>query len=90
MNGPMVKSEFENVFLAEEGQDFTIIRNGADAGIVRGIVNLGLIQCKAESDIRIGDLLRSQMKNITYAVGKVTYETVDSVRTCLEAHVSSV
>ena len=90
MNGSMAKSDFENIFLAEEGQDFTILRNGADAGVVRGIVNRGLVQCKAESDIRIGDVLRLQTQNVSYTVSNVTYETVGSVRTCLEAHISSV
>lgn len=90
MLGQMAKDDFENVFLAEEGQDYARIRNGSLVGAVRGLASRGMIQCKAEADVRVGDVLRSDLQNRSFLVEDVSFEVVGSIRTCLEAHVSEV
>ena len=88
MNGQMVKDDFENVFLEEEGCDFELVRDNAVVGIVRGLLDDTAIQCKAESDVRVGDALHSKLHNQSFLVEKVSFEIVGNVRTCLIAQVS--
>lgn len=90
MDGQMVKDDFENFFLEEEGSDFEHIRNGSVVGIVRGILNGQSFQCKAESDIRIGDTLKSHLHGKSFLMKKIEFEVVGDVRTALTAHVSEV
>ena len=88
MNGKIIKDDFENIFLANEGQTFSIIRNGIVAGTEKGILNGNLIQMRAEADIRVDDILRSNVSGASYKVKQTTFETVDDVRTCREIHFS--
>ncbi len=89
MNGTFVKNDFENIFLANEGQAFAIVRAGMTIGSEKGILAGNVIQMRAESDVREDDTLLSKTAGTAYTVRKITYETVGDVRTCKEVHVSS-
>ena len=88
MNGQMVKDDFEHIFLEEEGCDFEHIRNGSVLGIVRGLLNGQSVQCKAESDIRPGDELKSDIHGQSFLVENVSFEVVGGIRTALVVQVS--
>ena len=90
MNGYMVKNDFENLFLACEGIDFTLSRCGSVVGTVRGLLQKKQIQFKAESNICTGDLLRCDLKDVSFCVDKIGYEIVGGIRTVLLANVHEV
>lgn len=88
MNGDFVKNDFENIFLANEGQTFNIIRNGTVIGSELGILSGNVIQMRAESEVCVDDVLQSKVAGSSYVVKAVGFETVGDVRTCKEIQVS--
>ena len=80
MNGEFIKADFENVFLAAEGEPFTLEHTGEP---LQGILTGNKIQCRAESSIKVDDVLISALRAKSYRVLSTDYEVVGGVRTCL-------
>ena len=90
LDGNMVKNDFENVFLAYEGVDFTLSRDGSVVGPVRGLLQKRIIQFKSDADVRAGDSLCSDLQGSTFFVDKIGYELVGGIRTSLLASIHEV
>lgn len=90
MDANSVKSDFENIFLANEGESFTILREGNVISTELGIVNGKLIQMRVASPVLSGDILRSDVSCKSFKVVKITFETIGSIRTCMEVHCSGL
>ena len=52
-----LKSDFDEIFLKEFGQEITLERNGKHIATIKAIVSRGDILCSTDSDIRAGDVL---------------------------------
>jgi len=90
LDGNMVKNDFDTVFLACEGVDFTLSRDGSVVGPVRGIPQKKIIQFKSDADVRAGDSLYSGLQGSTFFVDKIGYELVGGIRTSLLASIHEV
>lgn len=88
MSGNFVKADFENVFLAAEGEELIHQRDGNDLGTIRAIVLGKQIQCKADENVQANDILVSALRRTSYHVGSVDYEVVGGVATCLNLSVT--
>lgn len=84
MNGNFVKADFENVFLAEEGEELVHQRGDSDLGTIRAIVLGNQVQCKADEDVQAVSALRG----VSFHVDSTDYEVVGGVATCLNLSVT--
>jgi hypothetical protein len=88
MNGNFVKADFENVFLAEEGEELVHQRGDSDLGTIRAIVLGNQVQCKADEDVQANDILVSALRGVSFHVDSTDYEVVGGVATCLNLSVT--
>lgn len=82
----VMRQDFKNVFMAEAGEAFDVVRNGQVSHTVDALPEGNkVLKLYLDADVVVGDVLKGQLSNKKFTIKSIEFEVVERERICMTA-----